>query len=639
MKRLTQKLTAVGLSLMIIGSTPVHAESTLGIYKDETVYGLIDANGSTNKLIVSDYIHSDHRIDKLVDRSNLDEIHNLRSDVLPELDQDKLTWSVDGYELNYQGISHETLPVTTNITYFLNETQIDPTELEGKSGDLKIVIHQDNHVYTEADIMGNKRKVYAPFYTVATLRLETGIYTDVQVNQGKVTNDGSNFLVLGVIAPGMVENFGDLVTLNLQEDLEITAKVDHFKFEPMYLAMSNKLPELDDLALLDQIGQLDASLAEFQDAGNALVKGASDLNDGQTQFFGKFDEAVSGLERYLSSIKLLSSNLIKMEVPVTTLVDGAHSLVSGIDSLASQSLPLTEGFVKFSEGTKRFTEGATALSEKVTQLSGALNALPEKANQLAVASDGLTQGVSSTSNGLNEIANGSNAMLTTMKSFQSTIEVGTDAYKAYEKILNEMEKLNTATTGVNEGLKQVSNKMNTYNDGVTEFAHQTAALANTPEMLTTGAAQLAVASKDLADNAVLLQGGTQQMVGGMTALVDGSKKLESGLVQLNDGVSTLLSKLPELEQASKLLGGGFSALQSASGSILEGGDKLHDGLVQFNHDGIGTLANKLQIEEGKLDEALAIKDALEQLSSENSTFSGAPEGFTTSVNYLLKVTN
>lgn len=639
MKRLTQKLTAVGLSLMMVGSMPVHAESTMGIYKDETVYGLVDASGSTNKLIVSDYIHSDHKIDTLIDLSNLDEIHNLRSDVLPELDQDKLTWTVDGYELNYQGVSHEALPVTTQITYYLDGVEIDPNELEGKSGDLKVVIHQDNLIYTEAEIMGNKRTVYAPFYTVATLRLETGIYTDVQVNQGKVTNDGSNFLVLGVLAPGMVENFGDLVKLNIEEDLVITAKVDRFKFEPMYLAMSNKLPELDELTFLDQIDQLDESLSEFKDAGNALVKGSSDLNDGQTQFFGKFDEAVSGLDTYLNSIELLSTNLKQMESPMTSLVDGIHVLVSGVDSLQSQSLPLTDGFVKFSEGTKLFTEGATALSEKVSQLSSALTTLPEKANQLATASNGLTEGISSSSKGLNELANGSNAMLSSMKSFQSTLEVGSDAYKAYDKILTEMEKLNTATGGINEGLKQVSNKMTTYNDKVAEFAHQAATLSATPEMLTTGVAQLAVASKDLSDNAVLLQGGSKQMVAGMTALVEGSKQLENGLVQLNGGVSTLLAKLPELDQASKLLGGGFNSLQTASVELVEGGSKLHDSLVQFNQEGIGALTNKLKVEEGKLDEALAIKDILDQLSSENSTFSGAPEGFITTVNYLLKVSN
>ncbi len=639
MKRLTQKLTAVGLSLMLVGSMPVHAESTMGIYKDETVYGLVDASGNPTKLIVSDYIHSDHKMDKLVDLSNLEEIHNLRNDVLPELDQDKLTWTVDGYELNYQGISHEALPVSTTITYYLDGSVITPAELEGKSGDLKIVVHQENHVFTEAEIMGNKRTVYAPFYTVATLRLEANIFTDVQVNQGKVTNDGSNFLVLGVLAPGMVDNFGDLVELNIQDDLEITAKVNNFKFEPMYLAMSNKLPEVEDIKLLDQIDKLDSSLAEFKDAGNKLVNGASDLNDGQVQYFGKFDEAVSGLGNYLKSIDLLATNLNQMAAPVNQLTDGMHTLTTGITTLQTQALPLTEGFVKFSEGSKQFSEGAKALSEKVTLLSGSLSMIPEKSKLLAAASNSLTAGIASTNTGLNEIANGNNALFTSMKAFQNTLKVGSDEYKAYEKIMGEVAKLNAATNGVNEGIKQISSKMTEYNTGINEFANQTGALTSTPEMLTAAATQLTAASKELSSNADLLQSGTNQLVGGMTGLVDGSKQLESGLTQLNTGVNTLLTKLPELQRASKLLGDGFSGLKSASGLLLEGSNKLQEGMIQFNKEGIGALTDKLQVEEGKLDEALAIKDVLNDLSNENSTFSGAPEGFITTVNYLLKVTN
>lgn len=638
MRNLTKKITALGLSVLLIASVPVHADTAQEIYKDETVYGLIDASGQTTKLIVSDYIHSAEKLETLKDISNLQDVHNLRSDVLPEKDQTSLTWQVDGYELNYQGTSQQALPVDTTITYYLDGVETTPEALIGKSGELKMVIHQDNLVYTEAEIMGTQRKVYAPFYTLATMRFDASNFTDVAINQGKISNDGANFLVVGFLAPGMTENFGDLMELKVEDDLIISAIVTNYEAQPMYLAMSNKLPDVEDISLLDQVDQLDSSLAEFKKAGNDLVNGATDLSDGQVTYFEKFGEATVGLKTFLSSIDKLSEGVKQIASPLTQLVEGASSLSQGILALQNSASPLVDGYVKFSEGTKSFADGAKAFAGKVEQLSGALAALPEKAELLATSSDALTAGIKKTDDGLSSVASGSDALLAAMKGFQNSLAKDSKEYAAYSSIVAEMEKLNGATSALSDGMTQISSNMTTFNAGVDAFAEQASGLSAVQEGLNEGSKQLSAAATELVSGAAVLQNGTLQLTEGMSALVSGSQQLEGGLRQLDGGMQTLLSKLPELKNANQMLSGGFDALQTASTALIDGGVALKEGMTQFNQDGIRALTDKIEIEEGKLDEALAIKEVLDKLAIENSTFSGAPESFITSVNYLLKVT-
>ncbi len=638
MRNLTQKITAVGLSVLLIASVPVHADTAQEIYKDETVYGLIDASGQTTKLIVSDYIHSAEKLETLKDISSLQDVHNLRSDVLPEKDQTSLTWQVDGYELNYQGTSQQALPVDTTITYYLDGVETAPEALIGKSGELKMVIHQDNLVYTEADIMGTLRKVYAPIYTLATMRFDASNFTDVAINQGKISNDGANFLVVGFLSPGMTENFGDLIDLKVEDDLIITAIVADYEAQPMYLAMSNKLPDVEDISLLDQVDRLDSSLAEFKKAGNDLVTGATDLSDGQVTYFEKFGEATVGLKTFLSSIDKLTEGVKQIASPLTQLVEGASSLSQGILALQNSASPLVDGYVKFSEGTKSFADGAKAFAGKVEQLSGALAALPEKAELLATSSDALTAGIKKTDDGLSSVASGSDALLAAMKGFQNSLAKDSKEYAAYSSIVAEMEKLNGATSALSDGMTQISSNMTTFNAGVDAFAKQASGLSTVQEGLSEGSKQLSAAATELVSGAAVLQNGTLQLTEGMSALVSGSQQLEGGLRQLDGGMQTLLSKLPELKNANQMLSGGFDALQTASTALIDGGVALKEGMIQFNQDGIRALTDKIEIEEGKLDEALAIKEVLDKLAIENSTFSGAPESFITSVNYLLKVT-
>ena len=63
----------------------------------------------------------------------------------------RMVWQADGKDIYYQGKTDKELPVTTEITYTLDGNPVQPDELAGKSGHLKIDFSYINHEKEEAE--------------------------------------------------------------------------------------------------------------------------------------------------------------------------------------------------------------------------------------------------------------------------------------------------------------------------------------------------------------------------------------------------------------------------------------------------------------------------------------------------------
>lgn len=661
-KAIRKQLTALGISAVLVGTVPVfalenyHSPETYktvsaytalktlatsyeGIEKEETVYGILNANGSPSKVIVSDFIHSDKKIDTLTLNSNLEGLADLQKSDAPVINGEEVTWNVNGYELNYQGESKQSLPVETKITYFLDGTEVEANDLTGKSGQLKMVIEQTNNQFEEMTIGGKTQKLYVPYYSLATMRLSSDVFSNVQINQGKVISDGKNLLVTGLLAPGMKENFEGIVELKLENALEITAEIQNFEFSPIYMAMSNQLPQVDSIDALDELENLSASLAKFKEAGESLVSGATEFEAGQAKFFESFGGAVDGLQDYLASIGELSSKLKGMVTPVDQLTKGAVSLHEGLLKWQTSAKPLVAGYAQFSEGTKAFAEGAKTLGEKVSVLTDSLTKVSANATLLSGSSAQLTKGISDLNANVAKLSGGSDQLYAAMKQFQKSLDPNSANYAAYDAILKQMETMNTSTKAVSQGLGTLTEKSTQFNAGLGEFAQKTSALGEAPKLIADGATKLTAASSSLVENAAKLQAGTDQLVGGMGALVSGSETLAGGMTQLNDGILKLNTNIPVLEGATAKLSAGFKALDENSVKLTDGATKLKDGIVKFNEEGIKAIVEKVSVKGDKIDEAVEIKDALLSLSSKYNSFSGVNESLTSKVNYVFKITN
>jgi len=82
----------------------ISAENTINTSssgKDETVYVFAGADGSTNKIIVSDWLKNPDGESSLKDFSELKNIENVKGDETFSLSGKEVTWNADGNDIYY----------------------------------------------------------------------------------------------------------------------------------------------------------------------------------------------------------------------------------------------------------------------------------------------------------------------------------------------------------------------------------------------------------------------------------------------------------------------------------------------------------------------------------------------------------
>ena len=181
-----------------------------GIEKEETVYAKADATGSVSQVIVSDWLKNYNGDATITDKSILNDIVNVKGNETFTQGQDvEVVWEANGNDIYYQGTTDKELPVTIHATYKLDGVEIQPAELEGKSGQLTIeYAYENNSKVTGSDL-------YTPFTVVAATMLKTDKFANVKAENAKVISDGDKYVVVGVAMPGLKES------LDLGDDTKV----------------------------------------------------------------------------------------------------------------------------------------------------------------------------------------------------------------------------------------------------------------------------------------------------------------------------------------------------------------------------------------------------------------------------------
>ena len=97
--------------------------------KDETVYVIMDADGNKEETLVSEWLKNPEKLDKINDKSNLSDIKNTSGDEEYTKDGSKVVWNAGGNDIKYTGKSDSDLPVSCEVTYYL-----DGEEVSGEEG-------------------------------------------------------------------------------------------------------------------------------------------------------------------------------------------------------------------------------------------------------------------------------------------------------------------------------------------------------------------------------------------------------------------------------------------------------------------------------------------------------------------------
>ena len=528
--------------------------------KDETVYVLANADGSVKKIIVSDWIKNNGG-KTVSDKTELSDIKNVKGDESYVMDTDNMReWNADGKDIYYQGTISKALPVDLKVSYELDGKPVSAESLAGKSGKVTIRFDYTNNQYKNVSIDGKNTKIYVPFVMLTGLLLDNDIFTNVEISNGKIINDGDRIIAVGFALPGMQEN------LNLSRDkvdipdfVEITADVNNFALSNTLTVAANSIISDLDVSKLDSADDLQASLTELSSAMSKLLDGSSELYGGLSELLLKSNELISGVDKLANGASALSDGAAALSAGLSELVSNNDTLNAGakqvFDTLLSTvSQKLKDNGITVDtltvENYKTVIGGLLENptdSQKAELINIADAALNTKLSAIGVSqnyygavkvllatklSSGETQ-----ESAMAEIA----AMLQNIGDPQNAAAIGAAAETAEsvngKQIINAF-CLNLANQTLEPTVKEAVAQL----DGYNEFYKGVLAYTAGAKQAYDGSTELKNGAKELSDGANALKSGSSQLVGGVQQLTDGSKRLADGLKEFNEkGISKLTS--------------------------------------------------------------------------------------------------
>jgi len=451
-------------------------------FRDETVYVMAGADGAVQKVIVSDWLKNPDGLALLEDTAALRDVENVKGNETFTENGGVRVWAAQGGDVYTQGVSEEQVPVEVAVSYTLDGESITPEQLAGKSGKVTIRFDYTNNLCQEALISGETEKIYVPFAMMTGLLLDSDTFSNVDVTNGRVFNDGSHTAVMGIALPGMQENLDlDSEEIEIPDYVEITADVKDFEMETTFtVAISDPFKELD-LDELEDAGDLTEAMDQLTDAMNQLMDGSSQLYDGLGELLEKSETLASAVDQ---------------------LADGADALKSGAGDLQS--------------GAAQLKQGADSLEAGLTALDG--------------NSEQLTAGARQTFEALLSTANEQIAA--------SGAKVPELTIDNYAKVLSGMTALlgdSPAGTQL-AGLKESLDSYNTFYQGLQQYTAGVAQASAGVQQLSGGLDSLSVGADSLSQGAGQLSSGLGQLKQNVPALLDGITRLHDGAGELSDGL-------------------------------------------------------------------------------------------------------
>lgn len=502
-------------------------------FRDETVYVLADAGGTVNKVIVSDWLKNPDGLSQLKDSAALLNVENVKGNETFSTSGGTRVWDARGGDVYTQGTSDQEVPVEVAVSYTLDGKEIAPDQLAGKSGKVTIRFDYTNNLYEEVEIGGKTEKIYVPFAMLTGMVLDSDIFSNVEVTNGRVFNDGDHTVAAGMALPGLQENLDlDTGDVEIPAYVEISADVKGFELGTTFtVAVNDPFREID-LDSLDDTGDLTEALDKLTDAMDQLMDGSAQLYDGLGE-------------------------LLEKSEALTPAVD---QLSSGADALKAGAGDLQSGAIQLKQGADSLQTGLAALDGKSAQLVGAaeqtFNSLISTANQQLAAS-------------------GAKVPELTIENYAKVLD-GVAALLGDTPAAEQIKGLKTSLDNYNafyQGLQQ-------YTAGVAQSAAGAQQLSSGLDTLGAGAGSLNTGAGQLSDGLKQLQGSIPALLDGITKLHDGAGELADGIQEFNDeGIRKIVDAFDgDLDLLADRLEATVNAAKNYT--TFSGGDET-DGQVKF----------------------------------------------------------
>ena len=616
------------------------------ISKDESVYVNADESGATTKITVSNWLKNAGINGTINDESDLKDIQNVKGDETFTQNGDDVQWSAGSNDIYYQGTTDKELPVGVEIKYELDGKEIAAKDLLGQSGKLKITVSYTNKSKSTQTINGEKQEMYTPFVMATGIILPDDKFSNVEVDDGKIINEGSNNIVVGFGMPGMAESL-DLdedAADKLPEGFTVTADVTNFSIGNTITFASPSI--LSDLELddIDDLDDLENKLEKLVDSSEDLVDGSKKLSNKMGELEDKFDDYQDGEKSLNKGIKDLVNGGTTLKKGVKDYTNGVDTLAKGTQKYVNGAKQITDGNQKLYEAVKdmpssykEFSDGLQAYTKGVDTLADA-----KTSKQLTDGADAVTAGIGTLNENLGKLESSyDNYKLLAEGLKAQAAQISDPTQKAtilaYVQKLEELYQGQKASVGA---LVSATNKESTLKSGASQVAAgikkvmtgaqtlsgNSATLRSADQKLTSSIATLTASVKKLSEGSEKLSSNDRKLLAGAKKILKASKSVKSGSDKLINGANKLKKGSNKLHKATGKVADGI-------GKLSDGADDLYEGMDKFDQKGIQKLNNVYE------DDIKTLKTRLEKLtdmSKDYTNFSGISKGMDGKVKFVIE---
>ncbi len=682
------------LALSLAFVTP--AVSFAKVTKQESVYVMANPDGSTKSITVSDQLQgAAGESGSIKDVSELSDIKNVKGDETFDQSGQNLTWNLNGADIFYQGKTEKKLPVSVKITYELDGAKVDPKDIVGKSGKLKITVKYENNEIKTKNEDGKNVKIATPFLMATGLILDSEHFTNVEMGDGgKVIDDGSKSIVIGIGMPGLKDSldlsseFMEKIEDKLRDEFTVTCDTTDFEMKNTFtFASSSLLNALSEDGDKKDKGidfdKIDDKINDLDEAVDKLGDGTKTFSDGTKELDKGVGELKKGLSEYANQgVKKLTAGIHELGKNAPKLKKGVGDYVSGVDKLAAgtkkyvATIDLVLKTVKTATADIGSFDAAklAALSTGLEQLSKGLANIADK-DKMAKLSDGakaVSDGIGTVNTGLSDLkssfSNNDDAILaleTALAADEKVLE-GLKAAKAagdtnldtaiatMEKSVEGQKKAIAGLKEVTKGQKEGVEKLVSATASGSDLAAGAKTIADSVSALVAGFATMAdpttmATLKDamgkigkvlpsLSAMLSMASGDTitktnKQLTDGCDQLLSAGKKMRSTIKTLGNGMTTLDKGAKQLDSATDKVVSGADKLKDGTGKLFSGAKKLNDGFTKFREKAIDKLMDFYNDDlKGMIDRLQDIMDA----GKEYKSFSGIDDSMDGEVKFIIE---
>lgn len=460
--------------------------------KTETVYSVLNSDGSISDTIVSSWLHDEDGINNIKETLNLTDVKNIKSNEKPSKDGNTYTWNAKGNDVYYEGTATKQLPVSVKLRYELDGQEMSAKDMEGKSGHLKLMISFTNNYSQVKNINGKSIVVHPSYLAGGMLNMSTGKFSNVKCESGKIVNDGTNEMLAFANIPGLNETLKsaglDKVNnqLGISDDVTVEADVNDFDLGSIMVGMTNEIDLASELGDIGSVSELTDGIDQLIEADNQLIDGSKQLYDGTTQL----KEQAAPLTGSSDQVRQLSAGAIQLNDGVKALQTGLTAYTNGVDTLAAGSQQLygipqgvsqiqTGVSGNLGQGKTNLLDGATKLNEGLKQLEAQVNTLnPTELDTMQTQIQGAMATLagmqttitddSAKLGGLSKSLNTASNAITTITQYNEDLKSDVETLKndvsdLKDQISNKNNEIDKKNNEIKEQIKLINDQINKIN--------------------------------------------------------------------------------------------------------------------------------------------------------------------------------